>query len=67
MRLALQEGFGRPLGLLGPPLGHLGAVLGAKGSPRGGLGAKNWFVGPPLGSQKGAKIHQKVVPKPLKN
>ena len=40
--------------------GHGGVPLGARVFPRRVQGAKNWFVGPPLGSQNGAKFILKV-------
>ena len=61
---ALGLHFGRPGAPFWQPWGPLvppGAVLGARRGAEAILEAKNWFVGPPLGSQNGAKIHSKIV------
>ena len=63
---ALGFHFGRPEAPFWEPWGPLvppGAVLGAKRGAEAILEAKSWFVGPPLGSQNGAKIRPKIVEK----
>ena len=63
---ALGLHFGRPGALFSEPWGPLvppGAVLGARTGAEAVLEAKNWFVGPPLGCQNGAKIYLNIVPK----
>ena len=57
--LGPEAPFWEPWGPLVPRGAVLGARRGAEAIPE----AKNWFVGPPLGSQNGAKIHPKMVEK----
>ena len=51
--------FWEPWGPLVPP----GAVLGARRGAEAILEAKNWFVGPLLGSPNRAQMHPKMVEK----
>ena len=64
--MSLGLHFGRPGATfweLWGPLVPPGAVLGARRGAEAILEAKNWFVGPPLGSQNGAKLHRKIIEK----
>ena len=55
----LRLHFWEPWGPLVPP----GAVSGARRGAEAILEAKNWFIGPLLGSQNGAKMYKKMVEK----